>query len=96
MRRITAVKSLCGYSEKIIYRKERIMLEFKTIRQVARTGIISEHYLRLMVERGECPCIKSGNRVLINVPALLEKLDEMSRRVCKDEVQGSGTDNDSE
>ena len=55
------------------------MPEFKTIRQVARTGIISEHYLRLMVKKGECPCIKSGNRVLINVPALLEKLEEMSR-----------------
>ena len=55
------------------------MPEFKTIREVARTGLISEHYLRLMVKRGECPCIKSGNRVLVNVPALRDKLDAMSR-----------------
>lgn len=55
------------------------MPEFKTIREVARTGLISEHYLRMMVKRGECPCIKSGNRVLVNVPALREKLDAMSK-----------------
>lgn len=55
------------------------MPEFKTIREVARTGLISEYYLRMMVKRGECPCIKSGNRVLVNVPALREKLDAMSK-----------------
>lgn len=55
------------------------MPEFKTIREVARTGLISEHYLRMMVKKGECPCIKSGNRVLVNVTALREKLDAMSK-----------------
>ena len=55
------------------------MLEFKTIRQVAATGLISEHYLRIMVKKGECPCIRSGNRVLVNVPALREKLEAMSK-----------------
>lgn len=55
------------------------MPEFKTIRQTAATGLISEHYLRLMVKRGECPGIQSGSRFLINVSALAEKLDSMSR-----------------
>ncbi len=55
------------------------MSEFKTIREVAKTGLISEHYLRIMVKKGECPCIKSGNRVLVNVPALKDKLEAMSR-----------------
>lgn len=55
------------------------MPEFKTIREVAKTGLISEHYLRIMVKKGECPCIKSGNRTLVNVPALREKLDAMSK-----------------
>lgn len=54
-------------------------LKFMSIREVARTGLISEHYLRLMVKKGECPCIRSGKKVLINMPALLEKLEEMSR-----------------
>ena len=55
------------------------MPEFKTIRQTAATGLISEHYLRLMVKRGECPGIQSGNRYLVNVPALAEILDARSR-----------------
>lgn len=61
------------------------MPEFKTIREVAKTGLISEHYLRIMVKKGECPCIKSGNRVLVNVPALREKLDAMSKGADADE-----------
>lgn len=56
------------------------MPEFKTIRQTAATGILSEHRLRIMVARGVCPGIKTGNRFLINVSALAEMLDNMSRR----------------
>ena len=55
------------------------MPEFKTIRQTAATGLISEHYLRIMVKRGDCPGVRSGNRFLVNVPALREKLDKESR-----------------
>lgn len=59
------------------------MTTFKTIRQTAATGIISEHYLRLMVKRGECPGIQNGNRYLVNVPALEEMLDKQSRANAK-------------
>lgn len=55
------------------------MPEFKTIRQTAATGILSEHRLRLLVAAGECPGIQTGNRFLINVTALSELLDEKSR-----------------
>jgi hypothetical protein len=55
------------------------MPNFLTIRQTAATGLISEHYLRLMVARGECPGIRSGNRFLVNVTALSEILDRASR-----------------
>ncbi len=56
---------------------------FKTIRQTAATGILSEHRLRLMVAAGTCPGIKTGNRFLINVSALEEMLDEESRRAVE-------------
>lgn len=56
------------------------MAEYKTIRQVAASGLISEHYLRGMVAREECPGFRSGNRFLINVELLKEKLNEMSRQ----------------
>lgn len=52
---------------------------FKTVRQTAATGILSEHRLRLMVAEGICPGIQTGNRFLINVEALAEMLDRMSR-----------------
>lgn len=55
------------------------MIEFKTIRQTAATGLLPEYRLRLMVTAGECPGIRSGNRFLVNVSALAERLDKLSR-----------------
>ena len=57
------------------------MPEFKTIRQTAATGLLSEHRLRLLVAAGACPGIWAGNRFLVNVPALAEQLDRESRAV---------------
>ena len=39
-----------------------------TIRQVARTGLLSEYALRLMEKQGKLPCIYVGNRCLVNYP----------------------------
>lgn len=61
------------------------MPEFKTIRQTAATGLISEHYLRILVKQGKCPHIKCGNRVLVNYTALAEMLDQMSKGANVDE-----------
>lgn len=62
------------------------MSKFKTIRQTAATGILSEHRLRLMVAAGQCPGIQAGNRFLINVDALAEQLDLESRaRLTKED-----------
>lgn len=55
------------------------MLTFKTIRQTAAMGILTEHRLRLMVAQGLCPGIRTGNRFLVNVEALVELLDKQSR-----------------
>lgn len=55
--------------------------QFKTIRQTASIGILSEHRIRLLVAAGQCPGIKTGNRFLVNVPALAEMLDAESRKV---------------
>lgn len=52
---------------------------FKTIRQTAATGIASEHRIRIWVAEGKCPGIRTGNRFLVNVSALAEMLDRMSR-----------------
>lgn len=55
------------------------MSKFKTIRQTAALGVLTEHRLRLMVAEGRCPGIYTGNRFLINVDALIEQLDQQSR-----------------
>lgn len=52
--------------------------KFPTIRQTAKTGILSEHSLRLMVAQGRCPGIYSGNRFLVNYDLLVEQLDRES------------------
>ena len=63
---------------------QRLMVEFKTIRQTAATCILSEHYLRMLVKNGECPGIYVGNRFLVNISALSEMLDKMSREAMKE------------
>lgn len=55
------------------------MATFKTIRQAAALGFISENYIRLLVAAGKCPGIRTGNRFLVNVEALAEQLDRESR-----------------
>lgn len=59
------------------------MPKFKTIRQTAALGIITEYYLRLLVAQGNCPGIYSGNRFLVNVDALVEQLENESRRTMQ-------------
>lgn len=59
------------------------MTTFKTIRQTAAMGLMTEHYLRLLVAQGKCPGIRSGNRFMVNVDALAEQLDAESRQNCE-------------
>lgn len=56
------------------------MCNFKTIRQVAATGLISEKYIRELAAKGRCPGIYVGNRFMVNVEALVEQLDAESRK----------------
>ncbi len=55
-------------------------MRFLTIRQAAKNGIMSEHFLRLLVAQGRCPGVYSGNRFLVNVDALVEQLEAESRQ----------------
>ena len=57
------------------------MATFKTIRQTAAMGFLTENYIRLIVAAGRCPGIRVGNRFMVNVEALAEQLDKESREV---------------
>ena len=37
-----------------------------TVREIARTGLLSEHALRLMLKAGKLPAIYIGKKALIN------------------------------
>lgn len=58
---------------------------FMTIREVARTGIITEHHLRILVAQGKVPTIKAGTRNYIHYPMLCEQLEKMARESMANE-----------
>ena len=49
--------------------------KFQTIRQTAKLGILSEYNLRLRLAQGRLPGVYAGNRFMVNVPMLMQKLD---------------------
>lgn len=49
-----------------------------TIRQVADTGIMPEHAIRVLVKDNKIPHIKVGNKVLINFTLLCQNLNDMT------------------
>ena len=51
---------------------------FLSIRETAKTGIISEHHLRQMVAQGQASGFYVGSHFRVNVPMLIDKLDAMS------------------
>ena len=57
--------------------------QMMTIRQVAATGLLPEHALRLMEKQGKLPCIYSGRKCLVNYTQLLEQLNSLGSSVDK-------------
>lgn len=53
---------------------------FRTIRQIAQEGIISQHFLRQLVAEGKCPGIQVGNRFMVRREQLVEWLNTTSRQ----------------
>ena len=45
-----------------------------TVRQIAKTGILSEYALRAMLKEGKLPAIYVGNKALINYDMLCEQI----------------------
>ena len=55
-------------------------MNFPTIRQAAKRGPLSEHYLRLMQKQGRLPGFYCGNHYRVNYAALLELLQTESKQ----------------
>ncbi|HNX29470.1 MAG TPA: hypothetical protein PKN87_08700 [Syntrophomonadaceae bacterium] len=61
-----------------------------TIREIAATGLLPEHALRLMLKAGRLPVIFIGNKALVNYDRLCEQLAALGDRTlgegrCGDE-----------
>lgn len=54
---------------------------FMTLKEACRETGLSVFSLRNGCKEGKVPHIMSGNRYLVNVPLLIEQLNEESRRV---------------
>lgn len=48
---------------------------FMSIREVAKTGLLSEYTLRLMEKQKKLPCVYTGRKCLINFDRLVEQLN---------------------
>lgn len=56
-----------------------------TIREIAGTGLMSEHALRMMLKAGKLPAISIGKKALINYDKLCEELQALEANVAKQE-----------
>ena len=56
-----------------------------TIREIAGTGLMSEHALRMMLKEGKLPAIFIGKKALINYDKLCEELQALEANVAKQE-----------
>ncbi|MDD6279402.1 MAG: hypothetical protein PUA81_06425 [Oscillospiraceae bacterium] len=56
-----------------------------TIREIARTGLMSEHALRMMLKAGKLPAIFIGKKALINYDKLCEELQALEANVANQE-----------
>lgn len=57
---------------------EKAIPRFMSIREVAKTGILSEYALRLMEKQRMLPCVYAGRKCLINFDRLVEQLNAPS------------------
>lgn len=52
---------------------------YQPISEASKTTGISQYFIRCGVKAGTIPYVKTGKKVLINVPAFLQMMDEQSR-----------------
>ena len=65
---------------------ERKAPTMMTVREIARTGLLSEHALRLMLKAGKLPAIYIGKKALINYDKLCTELQNLESDVAKPEL----------
>lgn len=57
-------------------------LRFQTFADASRTTGLSQYFLRRGCKAGTIPHVKSRNKFLVNVPLLIERMDQLSKAVA--------------
>jgi len=57
---------------------------FQSIKGAVKVTGLSEHFIRQGITNGTIAHIRSGNKIMVNIPALLFFLDEESRKMRGD------------
>ncbi len=57
--------------------ENKTMPKMMTIRQIAATGILPEHTIRILVKAGKIPHLTVGRKVLINFDTVLKMLESL-------------------
>lgn len=65
---------------------ERKQPTMMTVREIAKTGLLSEHALRLMLKAGKLPAIYIGKKALINYDKLCAELQNLESDITKLEM----------
>ena len=52
---------------------------YQTIKQTAESTGLSQYFLRQLLKTGKLPHMKTGVKIMVNVPLLLSKLEEQSQ-----------------
>lgn len=66
-------------SRQIRFRTDEPLPPFLSIEQACQVTGLSQFFLRNGCRSGEVPCVKSGRVYMVNVPALLRKLNAESQ-----------------
>jgi len=53
-----------------------------TIREIAKTGLMTEHALRILLKAGKLPAIYIGKKALVNYDKLCEELQALKADVA--------------
>lgn len=75
-----------GSESKVLYSVENSRRVYETcpkmmtIRQVAKTGLMPEHALRVLLKNGDLPVVFVGKKAFVNYNALCRQLTDLGKK----------------
>lgn len=58
--------------------QEKLPIKMMTIREIASTGLLPEHAIRILVKQKRIPALYIGNKALINYHVLIQFIQDLT------------------